>query len=113
MRTQEERLEQIHKRTKEIQKKERRRRRYIWDAGCIAACVLLVFCLGMIMPQVTGQLQYTQMGTLSSGAASIFGNNGAQGYILMGILCFLLGVCVTILMYRLHHKTKENDPDEL
>ena len=47
-----------------------------------------------------------------AGAASIFGNNSAQGYILMGTICFLLGVCVTVLLYRLHRKNREKKSDE-
>ena len=51
-------------------------------------------------------------GRFFPGAASIFENNSAQGYILMGMICFLLGVCVTVLLYRLHRKNRENQSDE-
>ena len=51
-------------------------------------------------------------GWLFRGAASIFGNNSAQGYILMGTIYFLLGVCVTVLLYRLHRKNREKKSDE-
>lgn len=38
---------------------------------------------------------------LYEGMASMLGNYEALGYICMGILAFALGVCVTILLYRL------------
>ena len=79
--------------------------------GCIAACVILITCLGILMPQVANQPAYAIDGFFP-GAASIFGNNSAQGYILMGTICFLLGVCVTVLLYRLHRKNRENQSDE-
>jgi len=34
-------------------------------------------------------------------AASIFGNSEALGYIAIGLLAFLLGICVTILCFRI------------
>ena len=34
-------------------------------------------------------------------AASIFHNSAALGYIIIGLLAFLLGVCVTVLCFRL------------
>ena len=53
MRTEQERMELIRKRTLEIRKKEKKRRQRIIDMGCAAACVLLIICLGMLMPQIT------------------------------------------------------------
>ena len=47
MRTEQERMELIRKRTLEIRKKEKKRRQRIIDMGCAAACVLLIICLGM------------------------------------------------------------------
>lgn len=57
MRTEQERMELIRKRTLEIRKKEKKRRQRIIDMGCAAACVLLIICLGMLMPQITAQTE--------------------------------------------------------
>lgn len=42
----------------------------------------------------------------------MLGKNEALGYICMGILAFALGVCVTVLLYRLRaaqeHRKKED-----
>ena len=59
------------------------------------------------MPQVANQPAYAMDGFFA-GAASIFGNNSAQGYIVMGIICFFIGVCVTVLLYRLHRKAERD-----
>ena len=111
MRTEQERMELIRKKTLEIRKKEQKRRQRTQDFGCVAACVILIACLGILMPQVANQPVYT-MDAFFPGAASIFENNSAQGYILMGMICFLLGVCVTVLLYRLHRKNREKKSDE-
>lgn len=111
MRTEQERMELIRNRTLEIRRKEQKRRQRIVDFGCVAACVILIACQGVLMPQVENQQAYTMDGFFP-GAASIFGNNSAQGYILMGMICFLLGVCVTVLLYRLHRKNREKQSDE-
>ena len=112
MRTEQERMELIRKRTLEIRRKEQKRRQRILDIGCAAACVILIVCLGVLMPQITSQTAGTGLDGALLGAASIFGNNSAQGYILMGIICFFLGVCVTVLLYRLRRRTEEKLPDE-
>lgn len=44
------------------------------------------------------------------------GERGADGYILVGVLSFLLGSCVTILLYRLRRSSEKKhtrDDDEL
>ena len=64
MRTEQERMELIRKRTLEIRKKEKKRRQRIIDMGCAAACVLLIICLGMLMPQITAQIEGTRMVSL-------------------------------------------------
>ena len=42
-----------------------------------------------------GNIDYTM------GTASMLGHYEALGYICMGVLAFALGVCVTVLLYRL------------
>lgn len=113
MRTEEERMKLIRQRASQIRKKEKQRQQRMIDIGCIAACLLLVLCVGMFMPGISSQMSQVQIDNLSPGAASIFGGSGALGYIFMGILCFSLGVFVTILLYRIHHRNKGKDSDEL
>lgn len=73
MRTEQERMELIRKRTLEIRKKEKKRRQRIIDMGCAAACVLLIICLGMLMPQITAQTEGKRRlceGTRNKGSTS-------------------------------------------
>ena len=42
-------------------------------------------------------------------AASIFHGGAAFGYIVIGLLAFLLGVCVTVLCFRLRQMSREDD----
>ena len=45
-------------------------------------------------------------------AASIFHSGAALGYIVIGLLAFLLGVCVTILCFRLRQMNHEDRQDK-
>ena len=119
MRTTEERIWQIQRRTVILQEKQRRRKQRILDFACMAACILLVTGLGVWMPGLVGNLSDGHA-VHASGVASLIGNTPAAGYILMGILAFLLGVCSTVLLYRLRHrsedrreKKKQENDDEL
>ena len=119
MRPTEERIRQIQKRTVMLQEKQHRKKQRILDFACMAACILLVTGLGVWMPGLVGNLSDGNA-VHASGAASLIGSTPAAGYILMGILAFLLGVCSTVLLYRLRRcgedqramKKQEND-DEL
>ena len=116
MRTNEERIGLIHKRTAEIKRERQKRKQRALDMICIAACLILIVGIGSFLPDWVvgipgGEVHH------ASGAASLVGSHAALGYILMGFMAFLLGVCVTMLLYRLHRrnerKQRENWDDEL
>ena len=116
MRTNEERTGLIHQRTAEIKRERQKRNQRALDMICIAACLILVVGIGSFMPGLVvgipgGEVHH------ASGAASLVGSHAALGYILMGFMAFLLGVCVTVLLYRLRRrnerKQRENSDDEL
>lgn len=71
----------------------------------MAACLLLVIGIGIVMPELTA----TTAGGNSvnpSETASMIGSHAEPGYIIMGLLAFLLGVCVTVLLYRLRRRNE-------
>ena len=116
MRTTEERAGLIHKRTAEIKRGRQKKKQRALDMICIAACLILVVGIGSFMPGLSvgipgGEVHH------ASGAASLVGSHAALGYILMGLMAFLLGVFVTVLLHRLHRrnerKQRENSDDEL
>ena len=86
------------------------------DMICMAACLIRVVGIGSFMPGLTAGIPGGEVHH-ASGAASLVGSHAALGYILMGFMAFLLGVCVTMLLYRLHRrnerKQRENWDDEL
>ena len=116
MRTDEERTRLIQKRSAEIKRERQKRKQRALDLICIAACLLLIVGIGSFLPDWVvgipgGEVHH------ASGAASLVGSHAALGYILMGLMAFLLGVCVTVLLYRLRRrnerKQQENSNDEL
>ena len=116
MRTNEERAGLVHKRTAEIKTKRQNKKQRARDAICIAVCLILVVEIGSFMSGWTAGLTGSEV-QHTSGAASLVGSHAALGYILMGLMAFLLGVCVTVLLYRLHRRNKrarqENPNNEL
>lgn len=110
MQTDSERTERILHRTAQLRRDARRKRQRTIDLGCIAACLALVLLLGVKMPDWTSVP--VQSVTSLSGAASMVVPNGIMGYVLTGLLSFLLGICLTILLYRLHRYQQKQDPPE-
>ena len=116
MRTNEERTRLIHKRTAEIKRENQKKKQRRLDAACIAACLLLVVGIGAWMPALRAG-GAASGGRPAAGAASPGGSPAARGSSLMGLLAFLLGVCVTVLLYRLRRRKerrqREDRDDEL
>lgn len=103
----------IYTRTQELKREKLRKKRRHTAILCLAASLCLVAGLGFWISSRTGGKAAEPVH--ASGAASILASNGALGYILMGVMSFLLGVCVTILLFYLGRRQKRNgrteDPD--
>ena len=110
MRTDAERMQLIRTRTAQLQREERARRRHWVDLGCVAACLAFVIYLGIKMPGwVGGPVTMTVSSTAIAGMMS---EAGVDGYVLIGLLSFLLGCCVTILLYRLRRRNEKKPPED-
>ena len=115
MRTNEERIQLVRQRTAERKRKMAQGKRRALDAVWTTVLLMLVVVVGALMPTLTARVTESGM-THASGAASLIGEHAALGYILMGLLAFLLGVCVTVCLYRLRRRDerrRREDSDEL
>ena len=107
----EERIAEVKRRIGEKERRQRLRYRQIVSAFCIAACLAVIVGVSFVMPGIAGQIA---PGT-SSGfetAATILGGGTALGYMVIGLLAFILGVCVTILCFRIRQLNKEEQTEE-
>ena len=111
MRTNEETFQAPFKRTAEMGNGKSKNIQRGLDAVCIAVCLLLVTGIVRMMPELMTE---PAAGSIihSSGAASMIGSHAALGYIVMGLLAFLLGVCVTVLLYRLRRRNERRSREE-
>lgn len=89
MKTDAERMALIRQRTAQLQRQARARQMLLIDAGCMAACLVLVVCLGLAMPGWAGTS--VALHVSPTGTAGMLSERGADGYILVGVLSFLLG----------------------
>ena len=110
MRANEERIAAMHKRAAELEKENRQRRVRIIQAVSAAACFAAVIVLAFFMPGFSQA--FVSGNSQGSMSASIFSESSALGYIVIGILAFLLGAAVTIFCFRLKkwQKDKERQP---
>ena len=114
MKTTEERMKLISQRTddlkKEIKIKENLKKRPTVSAGCMAACVMIVVCAGALMPSLIKTAENGDV-TYRYGAASIISEAPAAGYVIMGLMSFALGVCLTLVIFRLRGAEKKRMSD--
>ena len=110
MRSHEERVAETKRRIAKIEQ-EKRRRNTITMASAVAACLTLLIGASLAMPGIAASIQTGDYSGFET-AASIFHSGAALGYIIIGLLAFLLGVCVTVLCFRLRQMSREDGQDE-
>ena len=111
MRSHEERVAETKRRIAKIERAKRRRRNTITMASAVAACLALLIGASLAMPGIATRIQAGNYSGFET-AASIFHGGAALGYIGIGLLAFLLGVCVTVLCFRLRQMSREDGQDE-
>ena len=110
MRSLEERVTETKRRIAARQREKRRRRNTITMVSAVAACLVLLIGASLAMPGIAASIQTGDYSGFET-AASMYGG-GALGYIVIGLLAFLLGVCVTVLCFRLRQMNREDGQDE-
>lgn len=103
MRNTEERVSAVKQRVMKIEQQKRIRRSRITILSSAAVCILIIIGLASAIPGLTAELPI-DIQSYSDFTASIFNISGSFGYLLIGILAFALGVCLTILCYRLQQR---------
>ena len=111
MRSHEERITETKRRIAKIERAKRLRRNTITMASAVAACLALLIGASLAMPGIAARAQAGDYAGFET-AASMYGCGAALGYIVIGLLAFLLGVCVTILCFRLRQMNREDGQDK-
>ena len=110
MRSHEERVAETKRRIAKIERGKRLRRNKITMASAVAACLVLLIGASLAMPGIAASIRTGDYSGFET-AASMYGG-GALGYIVIGLLAFLLGVCVTVLCFRIRQLSRENAQDK-
>lgn len=117
MRTNEERIDLINKRTSELRKKRHARNTAALHSLSLIACISVIVGSGLAVNNVEIGFEAPPLGRV--GAASVLSQNPAVGYILMAIMAFSLGVCMTLFFFHMDtarkakHSSDSEDKDEL
>ena len=106
----EERIAEVKRRIGEKERQQRLRHRRIISAFCIAACLAVIVGVSFVMPGIVGQIEPGASSGFET-AATILGGGTALGYMVIGLLAFILGVCVTVLCFRLRQMNREDSSD--
>ena len=110
MRSHEERVAETKRRIAQIEREKRLRRNTITMVSAVAACLALLIGASLAMPGIAASIQTGDYAGFET-AASMYGGGAVLGYIVIGLLAFLLGVCVTVLCFRLRQMSREDGQD--
>ena len=111
MRSHEERVAETKRRIAARQREKRLRRNTIAMASAVAACLALLIGASLAMTGIAAKIQAGDYSGFET-SASMYGGGAALGYIIIGLLAFLLGVCVTVLCFRLRQMSREDAQDK-
>ena len=111
MRSHEERVAEVKQKIAARERENRLRRGRIAIAVAAAACLALIVGASLAMPGIAASIQTGDYSGFET-AASMYGGGAALGYIVIGLLAFLLGVCVTVLCFRLRQMNREDDQNK-
>ena len=111
MRNLEERVEAVKQRATRLEQENRKRRIRVLKVGMVAAGLAMVVGLGFFMPwflpeRVSGVRYDFGM------VAGIFEESKSLGYIVVGVLAFALGICVTVVCYKVRFLEEEQKNSE-
>ena len=110
MRSHEERMAETKRRISKIEREKRLRRGKITMFTATAACFAVILGCACVMPAFAVRSQTGSYSGFET-AGSVFHSSAALGYIVVGLLAFLLGVCVTVLCFRLRQMNREDTQD--
>ena len=111
MRSHEERVAEAKRRIAAREHEDRRRRGRLTMALAAAACLALLIGASLAMPGIAASIQTGDYSGFET-TASMYGGGAALGYIVIGLLAFLLGVCVTVLCFRLRQMNRDDTKDK-
>ena len=111
MRSHEERVAEVKRRIAAREREKRLRRGRFTVASAVAACLALLAGASFAMPGIAARIQLDDYSGFETAAGIFLHGSAALGYIVIGLLAFLLGVCVTVLCFRLRQMNREDERD--
>ena len=103
MRSHEERVAETKRRIAKMEREKRLRRNTIAMASAVAACLALLIGVSLAMPGIAASIQTGDYSGFET-AASIFHGGAALGYIVIGLLAFLLTTFVGALLSGISYR---------
>lgn len=110
MRSNQEREAAVKQRIAEIEMQKLQKRRRIALYTSIAVCLVLIICLSAIVPSMISSPVADGSAPYQT-TASIFSNSTFLGSIVIGLISFILGICVTILCFRIRLMQRDTQAD--
>ena len=108
MRTYEERIRAMHEMAAKIENERRRRMAGLHSSLSVAAGFIIVIFLSFYLYSVNGVVN--SAAPVGGMSASIFSDSSVLGFIIIGIVAFLLGIAVTLFcMYLKKWKDEKED----
>ena len=111
MRSKAERVAAVKQRVIQLEVRRQQRRNRTAVLASVTVCLTIIVAAAFVMPNITARLAAGDYAGYET-AASIFGGSVAIGYVVIGLLAFVLGVLTTVLCFKLRDSQKKDSKTE-
>ncbi len=111
MRTNEERLAAMHRRAAELEREKNKKQTFAAGIVSTAVCAVLIVFLAVLLPRSEAGIAIGSAAPAPGLGGSILASSGMLAYIVIAIIAFLFGVCITVFCFRLR-KWRESMKNE-
>ncbi len=103
----EEILSKVMQRSEELKLEKIRKTRKIYGVTSIVSSLLIIVTLSLSMPYLTTTTDgYLLLNNANTG--TFFSNSSSLGYIMIGLIAFILGIIVTLICYKIKNDNERN-----
>ncbi len=90
---------QVLHRAAQLKRQQARRKQQLAAAGAVVASFMVVLCLSLHMPTWMAQVDTNSFAN-DTAAATLLSTSPFLGYMVVGVIAFVLGAFITVLAYR-------------
>ncbi|MFI3325379.1 MAG: hypothetical protein R3Y35_04305 [Clostridia bacterium] len=99
-------LSKVLKKSDELKEEKARKKRKIYTCVSLVASFIFIISLSFAMPVLMESVNFSALAN-NANTGTFFATRPYLGYIIMGIISFILGIVVTLICYKIKNNERK------